>query len=222
MRRYLQGTLDFCCGVYAVLNALSCLYSIDLQTGRKIFQQTLNEFSSFADVWPHFLRNETDHYWVIRYLLQNRCTGAPYFVNFTQPFATGLTAGEPGAMPDFSSLYLPEEHDPSGPSSSNHRTKEAEAVWESLHAHLAENARHSGPYNEVALLRFHRFLPGIPQPLVSHWTTAKAVDERAIILHDASAEEGALFVLDRDMLFSGKIRALVRIVPESVVFLSSV
>lgn len=252
MRRYLQGTLDFCCGVYAVLNALSCMYSIDLQTGRKIFQQTLYEFSSFQDVWPRFLRNETDHYWVIRYLLQHRCMGAPYFTGFTQPFsdclvpggksagacggvdgsgvAGGGAAGQAGTgkalfenaegVPSTSTLYLPETHEPSGPTTAKLREKEAEAVWDALASRLGKNASCSGLYKEVALLRFHRFLPGIPQPLVSHWTTAKAVDSHAVILHDASAEEGALFALDKDMLFSGKMRALVRIVPESVVFLS--
>ena len=41
MRRYMQGTLDFTCAVYAVINSLSVIHNLDLATGRMILAETL-------------------------------------------------------------------------------------------------------------------------------------------------------------------------------------
>lgn len=220
MRRYLQGTLDFCCGIYAVLNALSCLYSIDLNAGRTMFRETLLEFSACENVWRRFLANDTDHYWVVRHMLGRWCSGA-YAATVSQPFSDALAIRDESLR--FASMYLPENDNPEGPDSLADCYAQAAEVWGTLRSELPRRSRGNMTSGRVGVLRFHRFLPGVPQPVVSHWTTVKDVTEQAVMLHDASAEQGALFTLDKGTLMPFiKRRPLVRIVPESIVILSRV
>ena len=86
MRRYLQGTLDFACGIYAVINALSLTHDIPLSDARRIFQDTHLALSANSWLWKKFLRNETDHYWLVRILLSQLCTSRPYMLDISQPF----------------------------------------------------------------------------------------------------------------------------------------
>jgi hypothetical protein len=213
----MQGTLDFTCGIYAVINALSCTYGLDLASARKIFQETMHALSGQERLWNSFLHNETDHYWLVRWLLSRWCFEPPWQLEIRQPFSDCLCPES--RSNDFAGmeLYLPETYDPSGPACPAEAKSEAFAVWDALADWLAEQRENS----RAALLRFHRFFPGTRQPVVSHWTTAHTVNDRAILLHDASAEPKALFILERRSLLPAVQRAaLLRIVPESLVLLS--
>jgi len=220
----MQGTLDFTCGIYAVINALSCAYGLELAQAKKIFQETMQTLSGQEKIWNSFLCNETDHYWLVRWLLGRWCSELPWKLEVWQPFADCLL---PENRPEnrksdctMVELYLPENHAPGGPTCPTAAQSEALAVWNAL-ADWLNKQKGSDGNTRAALLRFHRFAPGVREPLVSHWTTARAANDRMILLHDASAEPGALFVLERrSLLPEMRHTALLRIVPESVALLS--
>ncbi|MDL2315921.1 hypothetical protein LJC59_02440 [Desulfovibrio sp. OttesenSCG-928-A18] len=269
MRRYMQGTLDYACAVYAVINAVSALHGIELTPARSMFRESQLAFSERPALWRHFLQNDTDHYWVVRYMLRRWClrgdgrafeskirTGirfssflrkktaplSPPSLHFPisglrQPFADwmqGQTAREAPVKPDTAhaapdeeldqaAMFLPEEHAPCGPLSRAEARGQALEVWRELEDWFAA----AGP-RKAALLRFHRFLPGVEQPVVSHWTCVRGLSpwreggrEKGVVhLLDASSEQGALHELERDALIvAGSGRALLRIVPESLLLL---
>jgi hypothetical protein len=230
----MQGTLDFTCGIYAVVNALSCIYGLELSQARKIFRETLRALSGQENIWSSLLCNETDHYWLVRWLLGRWCMEPPWQLDIRQPFAGCLLPDNhpdnriAGQKSDWTTaaLYLPEKHAPRGPACASAAQSEALAVWDVLAGWLDNKNGQKGLEEDdknarAAILRFHRFVPGSREPLVSHWTTARAANDRVILLHDASAEPGALFVLERGSLLPGtEHTALVRIAPESVVLLS--
>jgi hypothetical protein len=211
----MQGTLDFTCGIYAVVNALSRTHGIDLENARSIFRETLLALSGQEELWPRFLRNETDHYWLVRWLLERWLLDVPRRLDILQPFSDCLQPR--GLCFKEAELYLPEAHEPGGPPDRPAARAEALAVWNALHGWLADGETNA----RAAILRFHRFMPGLRRPVVSHWTTAYSANHTAIALHDASAEPGSLFALEREILLPERpAPALLRIVPESVVFLS--
>ncbi len=214
MRRYMQGTLDFACGIYAVINALSRTHGLDLENARGIFRESILTLSQQEGIWLHFLRNETDHYWLVRWLLGRWCCEPPRRLEIMQPFSDCLQPRS--CCFDDANMYLPEKHEPSGPEDLATARDEALAVWQALHTWFTDDSTAA----KAAILRFHRFMPGLRQPLVSHWTTAHSANHAAIVLHDASAEPGALFTLERKSLLpQTAVPALLRIVPESVVLL---
>ena len=217
MRRYMQGTLDFACGIYAVINALSCMHGLDLAGARKIFQETMLVLSRRETLWDRFLRNETDHYWLVRWMVWRWCLEPSREVTILQPFSDCLLPPQTGAALEEAALYLPEAHEPAGPACSAAASREAESVWEAMESWFAAGKSGSA---RTALLRFHRFIPGTRQPVVSHWTTAHAANAGAVLLHDASSEPGALFSLERKKLLpEAQTPAMLRIVPESILFL---
>lgn len=215
-RRYLQGTLDFACAIYAVINALSCTHGLNLTGGRKIFQETGISLAEAPDLWKSLLRNETDHYWLVRYMLERWCRSEPWNLTARQPFSHCLLPdGEASALAG-AERFLPEKEDACGPDALDEARKEAAAVWRSLEDWFS--GRNSG--NRAAVLRFHRFLFHAAPPVVSHWTTACGVEDGVLHLHDASSEKTALFFLEKNMLLpEDETRGLIRIVPESLVLL---
>lgn len=222
MRRYLQGTLDYACGVYAVVNALSCVYSLNLAKARAIFEKTHMTLAARPALWQNYITNNTDHYWLVRHLLGLWCAKpaeAPYPLRIVCPLGAALPAagdlclGEPGEPGD-PDLYLPEKEDPQGPQTLNRCREEALQVWQALHGWFTGKSKS----RRAALLRFHRFLPNMPEPVVSHWTTVRLADAAALHLHDASSENNALHRLDKIALVTD-FRPLLRIVPESVYLL---
>lgn len=217
MRRYMQGTLDFTCGIYAVINALSCIRGIDLAQARAMFQQSQMAFAAHPRLWRAFLYNESDHYWVVRYMLHRWCCTGAYRLRMHSPYGSWLQGDGPAeALLDNVALYLPETHADSGPGSFEKSRAEAEDVWRVLHAWFDGNQK-----GRACLLRFHRFLPGVAQAVVSHWTCVRGVSPDEAFLHDASSEQNALHTLERRALLpADKVRALVRIVPESMILLS--
>jgi hypothetical protein len=221
MRRYYQGTLDFACGVYAVINTLSRTHEIDLAEARRLFAEAQEAIAARPELFSLFIHNATDHYWVVRFMLAHVLATRPYALECFQPFSEALRLwGTPDDILDEAGErpYLPERESPEGPTALEASRLEAEQVWRSLALWLGERAAERE--KRAAILRFHRFLPHYPHPVVSHWTTARALLGETIALHDASSEPGALLELEKAVLLpQGKERSLVRIVPESLLFI---
>jgi hypothetical protein len=220
MRRYLQGTLDYACGLYAVVNALSCLYGLKLAGARHIFEKTMLELAAEPFVWKNFLANNTDHYWLARHLLRRwgaERTDSPYPFSVTCPLGARTPCNGDLTLAD-ADMFLPETHMPSGPASAADSQQEAAHTWRTVFAWLSGKAARK----RAAILRFHRFLPNVPEPVVSHWTAVSSADQSALRLHDASSENNALHCLDKAALLPAHgLRAMVRVVPESVYFLET-
>jgi hypothetical protein len=220
MRRYLQGTLDFACAIYAVINALACTHGLELADARKIYRETSLALSGKSDLWPAFLRNQTDHYWLVRYMAGRWCVNPPYRLRPVQPFSSCLLPDGKVSELTGADLYLPEKESPAGPFSPAAADREARAVWDAALAWFGRDGGATG--KRAAVLRFHRFLPGVAAPVVSHWTTACRLERDILHLHDASSESGALLALEKSVLVPGpRERAFVRIVPESLLLLEA-
>lgn len=220
MRRYLQGTLDFACGIYAVINAFSHVHGLNLAGARRIYRESQLELAADRRVWRSYVGNETDHYWLVRHMLRRwslpgrALNGAGLTV--ICPFDGQIAPGEADENIAAAEMYLPERHPSAGPLSLAEAEAEALLVWQTLMRWFEV-----GGAKRAALLRFHRFLPMIYEPVVSHWSCVRAMDRRMLYLLDASAEDKALHELDRHSLMPGSgERALLRIVPESLFLLS--
>lgn len=216
MRKYLQGTLDFACGIYAVINAAACTHGLDLASARRIFSETCITLAGRPPLWEAVCRNQTDHYWLVRHMLARWCGEAPHALDAHAPFAESTVPSAADRDLEAVSLWLPEKEAPGGPPSRAASEKEAE----SAHGEICRWLSGKKPGKRTAVLRFHRFLPAFPEPVVSHWTTARLMAGGDILLHDASSETNALQMLEeRALLPPGGGRALVRIVPESIFLL---
>lgn len=220
MRCYFQGTLDYACGIYAVINALSCTHGLDLAAARRILQEFFECLPGNPGLWRAFIRNETDHYWLIRRCLSRWCLGAHWEYKAQQPFSECLMPERQWVELNGVSAYLPEREAPRGPANAEKAGNEARAVWAALHdwfeSHLATGNRP----RRVAILRFHRFLPGMEQPVISHWTTVQGLQGGVLMLHDASSERHAIRSISRmDCVPANAALSMVRIVPESVILL---
>lgn len=221
MRRYIQGTLDFACGIYAVINAFSHIHALNLSGARRMFMECQLELSADYRVWKSYLRNETDHYWLVRHLLHRWGPGGRAIAGaglaVSCPFDGQIAPGEADGDIAAAAMYLPERHPPAGPPSLDQAEAEALLVWQTLSRWFE-----AGADGRAALLRFHRFLPMIYEPVVSHWTCVRAMTADVAFLLDASAEDRALHELERRSLMPGSgARALLRIVPESIYLLSA-
>lgn len=63
-----QGQLDFFCAIYAVINALRLTGELGLADGRNILAESLREVSARPLLWNAVLSNQTDYYWLLRWL----------------------------------------------------------------------------------------------------------------------------------------------------------
>jgi hypothetical protein len=222
MRRYLQGTLDFTCGIYAVINAVGCIRELRLPEARGIFNATLDAFAARPLLWGAFTRNNTDHYWVVRYMLQRWCLTVPCRPALSRPGGFALPVSDADVDPDIASAYLPERLPPRGPESppgglSDAARREAGAVRDALR----EALKSGGVPRRAVLARFHRFLPGVASPLVSHWTCIISADTAALYLKDSSAEKEAVHSIRYDDLLPDAGSPKLRIVPESLYLLAA-
>lgn len=203
-----------------MINALAHIRGLDLAGARRMFQETEISLAEAPDLWKSFLRNETDHYWLVRYMLERWCCSAPWKLNILQPFAECLLPGKGGLDLAGAKLFLPEVESAQGPAAPDKAGQEAASVWRALAEWFDER---SGKLpKRAALLRFHRFLFHECPPVVSHWTTVRGLAGDVLRLHDASSEANALFSLEKDALLpEDGSRGLIRIVPESVVLLEA-
>ncbi|MDR2800135.1 MAG: hypothetical protein LBB52_02575 [Desulfovibrio sp.] len=239
----MQGTLDFACAVYAVINAVSCVYYLDLAAAREIFQRTLLHFSENARAWEAFVNNRTDHYWVVRYMLRRWCAQGKLKLEPDLPFSRlGLPLDQELDL-NTVSLFLPENHPPKGPENGGGCAGardnpaaaaegnspataggdpvraaggEADTALEALRSFFARIP----PGDGTAILRFHRFQPSIATPIVSHWTTVSGADSEALRLWDSSSADGAMHSLPYAALLCADSHPSLRVVPESIYLLS--
>ncbi|MDR2669611.1 MAG: hypothetical protein LBC14_06645 [Desulfovibrio sp.] len=222
MRRYLQGTLDFACAVYAVINAVGCVRDLRLPEARDIFSATLVDFAVRPLLWAAFTSNNTDHYWVIRYMLRRWCMTSPRRLEISCPGSFACPVSDADAEPNIDSAYLPERLPPRGPESpyggfSDAARREAKAVCDALRKALQSGVTPG----RAVLARFHRFLPGVAAPLVSHWTCINSVDTATLYLKDSSAEKEAVHSIRYDELLPEAELPKLRIVPESLYLLTA-
>lgn len=218
MRHYYQGTLDFACALYAVINALAVTHDLGIAKGGAIYTGTMEEIARHPAAWQAFLHNRTDHYWLVRHVLARWCTTPPLHYMITQPFSSCLLPGEEPDLAD-AALHLPEAY--MGPAGYFHPgvNGEQEQVWERLADWLGDNEAES----RAAIFRFHRFLPQVALPVVSHWTTGRSVVGDTLLLHDASAEKNSLQHITRGSLFGREgLPPAVLIAPESLVILERI
>ena len=207
MRRYMQGTLDYHCAIYAFINALACLGKADLSDARRIFEDTMFKIAAHPDIFKPFVRNETDHYWLLRFLLSRWAMGGAWQMRVLQPFGTSLLPQEEFLLlhPNQTPLYLAEfPDDPAVPT-----------VWDSIIQWFAQ-----GP-NRTAIIRFHRYFPPHTQPLISHWSTIRNVEDDTLMLHDASSEPIAIHQIPRSSLDLNGTLPPVRIEASSILLLEA-
>lgn len=228
MRRYMQGTLDFTCAVYAVINSLSVIHNLDLATGRMILAETLQALSARPELWRAFLYNETDHYWLVDYCLARWCRQGRLALRVARPFALGASPNlSPDDFLDGAPLFRLDGpgdnlHDPrvssgSGPASIRAGAGlEAERVFQTLAGYLQPGGK-----RKAVIFRFLRFLPGSFTPIILHWTTAFRAIGDTVFLHDASSEPGAVHAVERASLMPGDAPAPFYIEPASVVLLEA-
>ncbi len=65
--------MDYFCAIYSVINALRLTHGISLAESRDILGTALREISAIPHLWEALLENQTDHHWVVRYMLGRFC-----------------------------------------------------------------------------------------------------------------------------------------------------
>ncbi len=220
MQRYYQGQLDFFCAVYAVINALTAMYGLNLTQARMLFATVLHDVSKYPSLWLATLENKTGFYWLVSYMLQAAGRGSSYPVRAFRPFVTDGSIPGDAADLDLAAPYAVHE-DPGA----FRNPDQADAVWQRFGDWLlpAREAPRPGSVTKTAILRFHRYIPFMPGPVISHWTVADHAFAGALHLRDASKEERALHSLERSgtVLHPDRVDEghSVLIEPESVFFL---
>lgn len=220
MQRYYQGQLDFFCAIYAVTNALTALYGLNLSRARALLGTTLADISAYPDLWRATLANGTDFHWLIEHMLLACAKGHSYPVRVFRPFTIERELSESAADLGNARIYreAPYDYDLQKPES-------APLFWRAFADFLPETAVQplAGSAKRVAILRFHRYMRFMEQPAVSHWTTADRRHGGLLLLRDASKEENALYSIDPETTvfaseFVSETRT-VRIEPESIYFI---
>lgn len=219
MRRYLQGTLDYACGIYAVINALSLCHNLGLEQARHIYLYSMEAIAAHPPAWRAFLRNHTDHYWVVRYMLERWCCHKPLPCLVEQPFSQCLLprphrvgVEEVEEKP----LFFMLDEDTTQEQYQNPVDAALNGVlWQHLHAWFCPTAS-----RRAAIVRFHRFLPGVLLPVVSHWTTIAGMEGNTLLLHDASGEAHSIHrIAKEDTHSKGQNRPALVLSPASLVLL---
>lgn len=215
MQRFYQGQLDFFCAAYAVVNTLTALYGISLSQARALLASALTDVARHHPLWQATLYNETDFHWLTEYMLL-ACSKSPsYPLRVFRPFASVREIPETAL-----DLSQASAHATPGPV-----VTDADCIWSGLEEWLpaTQVQPRAGSARRAAILRFHRYIRYVPNPVVSHWSVMDCHHEGVFQLRDASKEESALYSLARDMcvfvpeLISEKYS--VRIEPESLFFI---
>lgn len=194
MTPYHQGQLDFFCAVYAYINGVRLLYGAQLTQAREILATALSEISARPALWHALITNNTDHHWVLPYMLGRFSASGPLALKLgllpekppadlqnASPAALNswLRLGRPAPLNldelDEAAMWRPGvEFGPhlAGPGQSpapGKRPWQNEAVWQIIRAWLPSRKLLGvfGPPSKqkrCLLLRFHRFLPYQPGP----------------------------------------------------------
>ncbi len=194
MQLYYQGQLDFFCALYAVINALTAMFGLNLAQARGLLASTLEETSRHPDLWRATLENKTDFYWLTSYMLAGCHRGSPWPLFVYRPFAPSGPEELPESARDLSAAAL---RHPEAEKARFADGKEEQAVWSALEAWLPSlpEAPVAGAARRVALLRFHRYVPYMKEPIISHWSVGERFYGGTVHLRDASKEESALRAL---------------------------
>lgn len=217
MQRFYQGQLDFFCAIYAVINALTALYGINLTQARALFASMLFDISQYPELWRATLGNKTDFHWLAAHMLLACGKGTSYPLTVFRPFADEQTI--PASAAD---LGLAEAY---AAPSLRANALEPRLIWSALEDWLpaTEVPPRAGSARRAAVLRFHRYIQYVDTPIVSHWTVADHHHGGVLQLRDASKESNALHSLDSEATaFSPELvseERNVRIEPESIFFL---
>ena len=218
MQRYYQGQLDFFCAVYAVINALTAMFGINLTQARMLFATALYDTSKHPSLWLATLENKTDFHWLVAYMIQAASRGSSYPLRAFRPFVAD------GKIPDEAAdLAQAALHVAGGQSFRN--PGNADTFWRRIDDWLlpSEAPPMPGSVSRTLIFRFHRYIPFISEPVISHWSVADHIFAGKLHLRDCSKEERALHNLDRTVTVLHPDRVddahNVRIEPESVFFL---
>ena len=220
MHRYYQGQLDFFCALYAIINAMTALFNLNLMQARALFATALNDISQHPELWHATLENKTDFHWLVAYLLDGASRGPSYPLRVHRPFAE-----EKGIPESASNLACAKLFTHTGTPETFLSPREAGVFWQTMQKWLmpASSPPPSGSVRHAAILRFHRYIPYMREPAISHWTVADHFYDDKIRLRDASMEERSLHSLGRSVtaLHPDLVseRRDVRIEPESVFFI---
>lgn len=219
MQRFYQGQLDFFCAVYAVINALTALYGINLAQGRALFASMLYDISKHPGLWRTTLENKTDFHWLAEHMLFACQKGSSYPLRVHRPFASVRDIPERAADLALAGAFTDVAcHDDFA------RPGGGKAMWAELEQWLAgaDAQPRAGTVRRVAVLRFHRYMRLVDTPIVSHWSVADHHHKGVIHLRDASKEENAVYSFDKDATAFSRDGVsetrFVRIEPESVFF----
>lgn len=220
MQRYYQGQLDFFCAIYAVINALTALYGLNLSQARALFATMLSDISTHPGLWHATLMNKTDFHWLTEHMLHACGKGQSYPVRAFRPFTHERDLSENAANLESARAYseTPFDYDLKKP-------ENAPVLWQAFTQFLPGLAAQprAGTARRVAILRFHRYVRFVEEPVVSHWSVADRHHEGILHLRDASKEESALYSLNPAVtVFAPELISdthNVRIEPESIYFI---
>lgn len=215
MQRFYQGQLDFFCAAYAVINTLTALYGISLTQARALLASVLTDTARHPTLWKATLYNETDFHWLAEYMLL-ACSKAPsYPIRVFRPFAAAREIPETAIdLTHASALAAPAPV-----------ITDPDIIWPALEEWLpaTQVQPRAGSARRAAILRFHRYIRYVQNPVVSHWSVMDCHHAGVFQLRDASKEESALYSLDRDIcVFTQELvseKCSVRIEPESLFFI---
>lgn len=217
MQRFYQGQLDFFCAIYAVVNALTALYGINLTQARALFASILYDISRYPDLWRTTLANKTDFHWLAAHMLLACGKGSSYPLTVFRPFADEQALPESAA-----DLGLAEAYAAPSPRAN---ALEPRLIWSALEDWLPATRvqPRAGSARRVAVLRFHRYIRYVETPIISHWTVADHHHGGVLHLRDASKEDNALHSLGSEVTAFTTEQVseerTIRIEPESVFFL---
>ena len=215
MQRFYQGQLDFFCAAYAVINAMTAMYGINLSQARALLASALADVSRHPVLWQATLYNETDFHWLADYMLFACNKSITYPIRVSRPFA------ELHAIPE-TAANLAEAKPFIAPSATSNNPDE---IWSALENWLPDTPGQpkAGSARRVVLLRFHRYIRYVNKPIVSHWSMMDCHHVGIFTLRDASKEENALYSIDRDMTVFDERQISekfpVRIEPNSLYFI---
>lgn len=220
MNPYHQGQLDFFCAIYAFINSMRLLFGLPLNQARYILGTALEEISARPELWNAILNNGTDHHWVTPFMLGRFCQSGQFQVRaapLPEAPLKGLSDASDEELRHWlwartqsytslddlgpSALYRPDvEFGMAGPTKPGSRAWSAATLWPLLRRWLPAR-KFMGVFGvsqkqqRCLILRFHRYLPYQPIPLISHWSTGHDFSKDVLNLFDCTANKEAVHSL---------------------------